>query len=168
MNFGRLFPCRTLLAPPVRIITTLLSSLLHSHVTLNLEWFDKFKLSNPLLPRKWHHQKPNYYQLREHSWPCNLLHMRNVIQRRAERVFFIHNLLVRIHFGIVVMRWTDLAPCQLEFPFPGSLTSTFLCFCGWTTVRSNPGIYTFGLFTKSVSSAMWPPTLTIRPIIDTY
>jgi len=35
---------------------------------------------------------------------------------------FIDNLLVRIHFIIVMIRWTGLAP----FPFPGSLTSTFL------------------------------------------
>ena len=35
-----------------------------------------------------------------------------------------HNLLVRIHFIIVVIRWTGLAPWEFEFPFPGSLTST--------------------------------------------
>ena len=38
------------------------------------------------------------------------------------REFFIDNLLVRIHYIIVMIRWTGLAP----FPFPGSLTSTFL------------------------------------------
>ena len=43
-----------------------------------------------------------------------------------EREFFIHNLLVRIHFIIVMIRWTGLAPWEFEFPFPGSLTSTFL------------------------------------------
>ena len=47
------------------------------------------------------------------------------IQR--EREFFIDNLLVRIHFIIVMIRWTGLAPWEFEFPFPGSLTSTFLC-----------------------------------------
>ena len=35
------------------------------------------------------------------------------------------NLLVRIHFIIVMIRWTSLAPWDFEFPFPGSLTSTF-------------------------------------------
>ena len=40
--------------------------------------------------------------------------------------FFIDNLLVRIHFIIVMIRWTGLAPWELELPFPGSLTSTFL------------------------------------------
>ena len=40
----------------------------------------------------------------------------------AKREFFIDNLLVRIHFIIVMIRWTG----QFEFPFPGSLTSTFL------------------------------------------
>jgi len=34
--------------------------------------------------------------------------------------------LVRIHLIIVMIRWTGLAPCEFEFPFPGSLTSTFL------------------------------------------
>ena len=32
--------------------------------------------------------------------------------------FFIDNLLVRIHFIIVMIRWTGLAPWQVEFPFP--------------------------------------------------
>ena len=45
---------------------------------------------------------------------------------RAEREFFIDNLLVRIHFIIVMIRWTGLAPWEFEFPFPGSLTSTCL------------------------------------------
>ena len=42
-----------------------------------------------------------------------------------ERDFCIHNLLVRIHFFIVMIRWTGLAPWEFVFPFPGSLTSTF-------------------------------------------
>ena len=45
---------------------------------------------------------------------------------RSEREFFIDNLLVQIHFIIAMIRWTGLAPWELEFPFPGSLTSTFL------------------------------------------
>ena len=43
-----------------------------------------------------------------------------------QREFFIDNLLVRIHFIIVMIRWTGLAPWEFEFPVPGSLTSTFL------------------------------------------
>jgi len=43
-----------------------------------------------------------------------------------EREFFTDNLLVRIHFIIEMIRWTGLAPWEFEFPFPGSLTSTFL------------------------------------------
>ena len=34
--------------------------------------------------------------------------------------------LVRIHCIIVMIRWTGLAPWEFEFPFPGSLISTFL------------------------------------------
>ena len=44
----------------------------------------------------------------------------------AEREFFIDNLLVRIPFIIDMIWWSGLAPWKFEFPFPGSLTSTFL------------------------------------------
>ena len=36
------------------------------------------------------------------------------------------NLLVRVHFIIVTIRWTGLAPYEPEFLFPGSPTFTFL------------------------------------------
>jgi len=45
---------------------------------------------------------------------------------REQREFFIDNLLVRIHFIIVMIRWTGLAPWEFEIPFSDSLTSTFL------------------------------------------
>jgi len=37
----------------------------------------------------------------------------------TEREFFIDNLLVRIHFIIVTIRWTGLAPREFEFPSVG-------------------------------------------------
>ena len=43
-----------------------------------------------------------------------------------ERAFFIDNLLVRVHFIVVMILWTGLAPWEIEFPFPGSRTSTLL------------------------------------------
>ena len=43
---------------------------------------------------------------------------------RAEREFFIDNLLFRIHFIIEMIWLTGLAPWQFEFPFP--VASTFL------------------------------------------
>ena len=43
-----------------------------------------------------------------------------------EREFFIDNLLFRVQFIILMIRWTCLAPWEFEFPFPGSLPSTFL------------------------------------------
>ena len=46
--------------------------------------------------------------------------------RGREREFFIDNLLVRIDVAIVMIRWTGLAPWEFEFPFPGSLISSFL------------------------------------------
>ena len=47
-------------------------------------------------------------------------------KQQEQREFFIDNLLGRIHFIIVMIRWTGLAPREFEFPFSGSLTSTFL------------------------------------------
>jgi hypothetical protein len=47
-------------------------------------------------------------------------------EREREREFSLDNLLIRIHIIIVMIRWTGLTPLELEFPFPGSLTSTFL------------------------------------------
>ena len=44
----------------------------------------------------------------------------------AARESVIDSLLVRVHFIIVMIRWTGLVPWEFEFPFPGSLTSTFL------------------------------------------
>ena len=44
----------------------------------------------------------------------------------AKREFFIDNLLVRIHFIILMTWWTGLAPWEFEFPLPSSLTSALL------------------------------------------
>ena len=43
------------------------------------------------------------------------------IHMAGERELFIDNLLVRIHFIIVMIRWTGLAPWEFEFPFPGRM-----------------------------------------------
>jgi len=39
------------------------------------------------------------------------------LAKYREREFYIDNLLVRIHFIIVMIRWTGLAPWDFEFPF---------------------------------------------------
>ena len=51
---------------------------------------------------------------------------------RCERDFFIDNLLVQIHYIIVMIRWTGLAPWEFELSFPGSLISNFLVYTLWT------------------------------------
>ena len=51
------------------------------------------------------------------SWPANTL---------REREFLIENQVARIHFIVEMFWWTGLAPWELEFPLPGSLTSTVL------------------------------------------
>ena len=53
----------------------------------------------------------------------------SLVGHSLKREFFIDNLLVRIHFIIVMIRWTGLAPWAFEFPFPGSLTSTVFKKC---------------------------------------
>ena len=50
-------------------------------------------------------------------------HSRHVCK---EREFSIDNLLVRIHFIMVMIMWTGLAPWEFDFLPPDSLTSTFL------------------------------------------
>ena len=44
----------------------------------------------------------------------------------TEKEIFIDNLLVRIHFFIVMIRWNGLARRKFELPSLDSLTSTFL------------------------------------------
>ena len=55
-----------------------------------------------------------------------------------EREFFIENLLVRIHFIIVMIGWTGLAPWEFESLSPGSLLSTFLHYPKFDTRNSKP------------------------------
>ena len=43
----------------------------------------------------------------------------------SERYFFMDDLLVQIHFIIERIWLTSLAPWEFEFPFSGSLISTF-------------------------------------------
>ena len=49
-----------------------------------------------------------------------------VLLLRRERGFFIDDPLVQIHFIVVMIRWTGLAPWEFESPLTGSLTSAFL------------------------------------------
>ena len=64
---------------------------------------------------------------------------------------------VRFHFIIVMIRWTGLRPWEFEFPFPGSLTSTFLHFAdvdrkeGWCFYRELSQISEFSLFSLQVT-----------------
>ena len=48
-----------------------------------------------------------------------------VVSVRRESYTFIDNSLFRIHFIIEMIWCTGLAPLEFEFPFLGSLTSTF-------------------------------------------
>ena len=57
-----------------------------------------------------------------------------VARNMSKREFIIDNLLVRIRFIIVMIRWTGLAPWDLEFHFRGGLTSTSLKR-NWNFVR---------------------------------
>ena len=46
-------------------------------------------------------------------------HPRLVVVWLPEREFVIDKLLVRIHFIIVMIKWTGLAPWEFEFPLAG-------------------------------------------------
>ena len=48
------------------------------------------------------------------------------VERVLYREFMTDSILVQRHSIIVMIRWTGHTPWQFEFPFPGSLTSTFL------------------------------------------
>jgi hypothetical protein len=54
----------------------------------------------------------------------------------GERHSFVDSLLVRIHNIIVMIRWAGFAPWEFEFPFSGTLTSTFL---EWTEILGAVG-----------------------------
>ena len=56
----------------------------------------------------------------------NTLNPPNRTQQAAEREFLIENLLVRVRSIIEKILWTGLASRDFEFPFPGSIASTFL------------------------------------------
>ena len=59
---------------------------------------------------------PQGVLIREHAGPViNKLSLLAALVR-PEREFFIDNLLVRIHYIIVMIRWTGLAPWEFEFP----------------------------------------------------
>ena len=60
------------------------------------------------------------------SSPSNTLSSAASTPRAVTPEFFIDDLLVQIHFIIVMIRWTGLAPWEFEFPFPGSRISTVL------------------------------------------
>ena len=57
-----------------------------------------------------------------------------------KREFFIDNQLVRIHYIIVMIRWTGLAPWEFELPFQGGLTSTFLRVAHISQSRPDSGL----------------------------
>ena len=64
-----------------------------------------------------------------------------VFRAPRERDFFIDNLLVQIHFNIMIIRWTGLAPWEFGLPFTGSLTSTFQYHLPPVLrARPNPGL----------------------------
>ena len=87
-----------------------------------------------LIPAGYEKSENVYANQPEHSihlvYSAFPVHM-HVLYECAVREFCIDNLLVRIHFIIVMIRWTGLAPWEFEFPFPGCLTATFLevCLC---------------------------------------
>ena len=80
-----------------------------------------------------------------------------------EREFFIGNLQVQIHFIIEMIWWTGLAPWELEFPFPGSLTSTFLdCADRRCHHLRTPKLYTRQLQSFTLDNALHLPSYQVQ------
>jgi len=59
-----------------------------------------------------------------------------------EREFFIDNLLVRIHFVIVTIRWTGLAPWEFEFPHMQVPALDFCVRPRWEPLKDHLGVCT--------------------------
>ena len=69
------------------------------------------------------------YVIRPHTMSLVAsLHPRDLRHREGE--FFIDNLLVRIQFIIVMIRWIRLAPWEFEFPVPAP--------CHWLPLAAPP------------------------------
>ena len=100
----------------------------------------KYEPGSEQMARKWHPDKnqkdPNAearfkliseaYEILSDVEKRKVASPREHAHAAPERESFIGNVLVRIHFIIVMIMWTGLAPWEFEFPFPGSLTSTSL------------------------------------------
>ena len=70
--------------------------------------------------------------------------------------------MVQIHFSIVMIRWTGLAPWEFEFPFQGILTSTFHLSI---TSRASPQIPYFFSSSLLLSSLELSDTKVYEPYI---
>ena len=78
------------------------------------------------------------------------LHHLRIPAAQREREFFIDKLLVRIHFIIVMITWTGLAPCEFNFAFPGSLSSIL------PAALSRPFVDEYGTYkTVQARSCTW-------------
>jgi len=69
--------------------------------------------------------------------------------RLREREFFIDNLLVRIHFIIVMIRWTGLASWEFEFG-----TGRLNPYRGTSLIRNSAPL---GSYSRPVPRALWWP-----------
>ena len=63
--------------------------------------------------------------------------------RAGEREFLVDNLLVRILFFILMIRWTGLAPWEFEFPFPDHLWAGEVDYRGTSLIRNRPPLGTY-------------------------
>jgi len=75
---------------------------------------------------------------------CYFFYKANVMSLTLLWYALLLNLLVRIYLIVVMIWWTGLAPWEFEFPFPGILTSTFLCRYGFDNAFSAQPLYDDG------------------------
>ena len=60
------------------------------------------------------------------------------VPRASQREFFMDDLLVRIHFIVVMIRWTGLALWEFEHSFLGSLICAFVVRQMYSTLEPSP------------------------------
>ena len=85
-------------------------------------------------------------------------HLEGYTRKSRQREFFVDNLLVRIHFIIVIIRWTGLAPWEFEFHFQAALHLPLLKprtlhqgnYRGTSLIRNTPLLGPYGRTVPSV------------------
>ena len=100
-------------------------------------------------------------------WPHATCRKSSMRHSCGEREFLIDNLLIQLHFIIVIIKWTDLAPWEFECSFLGNLTSTFLVLIILITISGVPPTDTLSdnLLQQKFQVSAFPTTFNKTPYL---